>query len=587
MKQVILLCTVLINLNFASVVYAQKTARIEYSDGRIYTGQKKGKFPNGNGKMVYPRGYSSGNYTEAYKEGIWTNGELQKGIFYGITKNGIAIEIEIPNTKRTTKYTLPDKSSFLYTEKGNGNYVILYPDSSFFIGACTNQMPPRPQKGIFHYKNGDIVELEGDPLQPLRGVITFSPKSPVIINRLTFHTKNGEIILPERKIHIPWIPIHKEDIRSQYSAFLYQGLIESSFWNTGRYPSIILAEKIDSLKRKIESATIEANQIRNKLATLPSVQYSGFYETGEMGKCIAEYSYKEYEGIRYKDGDIHCYIKPTKTVSYANTFKQSRETFEDLTGSYKLGQRSGIWIYKKINNWYKEHNDPYVSPTKKVFDKQTYEIEKKGEYKENKRNGVWTLTKSNSTWINSKKKDGIEINSVVHFANGIFVSDFLYEELKYRNSPGATNKITKTKVQGQFTMQGVIDGIWTIEHITYQDGIIFSHEVETCQFDDGQLIKWEQKMPMSGAFKKYTATNGFEYGNIEKPQSTVALWLKDMIDTPLQTKEYFSIQYDSSPWEGSNILYPYFIIWHPLANMKNPIDNEEICKYYARYQDPF
>lgn len=596
MKKILLLCAV-ICLNSAYIASAQKPAKkIEFSDGRIYIGQKKGPYPHGEGTMHYPQKDEYASLKNAYHIGTWQMGKLIKGKFIGTNEKGITIEMDIPHTN--TKYTLPNHSSFLYIIKNQSDrlYSIIFPDSSHFEGICnTNYDIPQPQKGIFKYKNGDIFELKGDsPYQYLTGVknhdpegtIIFAALSPVISQKTTFEDNGDEVTLPDDRIDIPYIPI-LNNYASQLRYTLYKGLIESNFWETGRYPSVILGSKIDKLQQKLAANKEKEALLHEKLELLPAQTYSGQYLTEEMGTCLAEYTYKEYEGIRYKDGKIHCYTKPIKTTETSAHQNESISKRYDLTGTYKLGKRSGLWTYiEDVHTRLDVKNVHVTSDNKRgYFNKTDREYKLQGNYVDSKRDGQWTLTEHHSSWKLSKKEGDDNIHSAVNFSNGIFTGDFSYERTKYNQMYQTTSN---TKVKGQFSPKGAIDGIWTVEVIEKsKDQTITSHEIITYTFDDGKLSKWEYQLPMTGTFYKYTSEKRLEYGNTSN-SIKLPLWFTTRIDKP-KKNQYYAISYNSNHYENHHpyTLYEYFTIWLPFASMENPNDNESICKYYAREDTMF
>lgn len=91
---------------------------------------------------------------------------------------------------------------------------------------------------------------------------------------------------------------------------------------------------------------------------------------------------------------------------------------------------------------------------------------------------------------------------------------------------------SNTKVKGQFSPKGAIDGIWTVEVIKKsKDQTITSHEIITYTFDDGKLSKWEYQLPMTGTFYKYTSEKRLEYGNTSN-SIKLPLWFTTRIDKP-------------------------------------------------------
>ena len=147
---------------------------------------------------------------------------------------------------------------------------------------------------------------------------------------------------------------------------------------------------------------------------------------------------------------------------------------------------------------------------------------------------------------------------------------------------------SNTKVKGQFSPKGAIDGIWTVEVIKKsKDQTITSHEIITYTFDDGKLSKWEYQLPMTGTFYKYTSEKRLEYGNTSN-SIKLPLWFTTRIDKP-KKNQYYAISYNSNHYENHHpyTLYEYFTIWLPFASMENPNDNESICKYYAREDTMF
>ncbi len=586
MKKFLIILLVLCNvIGVAAQTENSLKKKSQLSFGKIFLKQKQQNKETTEPEITQP---TESGITETTEREITkpTEPEIKYQLFDSL-KNGTVLLYPIKDGDKdirnvdSLKYIYPDQSeitiygklyiSSLYNEENNNFARIVYPDNSYYLGKFhinrfTGEIVLNWNtefESSMHYKNGDLFycrkgnihdsTITGYYLKPITELLP----QHFIVDDYDFFLPNYKLFkdgigvsdAPDfglsyiRKNILPFNADSLENIKNNIknnpgNIYLLKSILKPNlgdikmFWKTGSYPSVVIKENIKLIQQYCEENKTKLNE---QLKNIPLNKYSGVYRANSAfikdypptnSLWNAEYTYKELDEVRYKEGSIKC---------------TTPDGF-NLMGQYMFGKRTGTWTFKGKNG-----------------------ALIKGEYNNNRRIEKWTYKDINKRVV---------IESEANFNNGILVDDFLYckvDEL-------AGFKLT---VRGQFTTDGIIDGPWYIEFIPINGNTTERKRITTYTYEDGHPISIEDKYPDTGAIIRVTK-NGIVSKNFQLiSRQNYYNSLRDrLLSGDIPTVKAMNID-SILTYRGQ--LFEYLSIWlQPLYWMENPNDNEFECKYYSK-----